>query len=282
MTITEPRVQDSVGTAMHFVRSNWQNIVIIAVIGALATTTVQMVGGLAPNLPFLTIAAVLLLNALIYAVFIGLALRGQPLRFIWTQGVRLFAAMAVIGFFLCIVAFVLAMVGGVILLSGPYASYLQEVSHASSDQAAVNQILMRMWIQNPWPIVLLGAFYFAVWFYLTTRLYLAAPATIDRGRILTFETWAWTKNAALKVAGARAMLVGPAFVLSFALTYLIGRAAGIDLFNAPASAPQPAAAFAYAIITAFINYFVSDAISAGLSTALYRDLGGQNAQLPSR
>lgn len=282
MSITEPRVQDSVGTALHFVRSNWRNIAVIAVIGALAATTAQMVGSLAPTLPFLTVAAVLLLNALIYAVFIGLALRGQPLRFVWAEGVRLFAAMAVIAFFFCIVGFVLAMVGGIILLAGPYAPYLQEVSRASGDQAAVNQLLMRMWIQNPWPIVLLCAFYFAVWFYLSTRLYLAAPATIDRGRILTFETWSWTKNAALKIAGARAMLVGPAFVLSFALTYLIGRAAGVDLFNANTPAPQPAAALAYAIISAFISYLVSDAISAGLSTALYRDLGGKNAQLPPR
>ena len=282
MTMTEPRVQDSVGTALHYVRSNWQNIVVIGVIAALAATTVQMIGGLAPNLPFLTIGVVLLLNALIYAIFVGLALRGQPLRFIWSEGVRLFAAMGVIAFFLCIVGFVLAMVGGVILLSGPYASYLPEVSRASGDQAAVNQILMRMWVQNPWPMVALGAFYFAAWFYLTTRLYLAGPATIDRGRILTFETWSWTKHAALKVAGARALLVGPAFVLTFALTYLIGRAAGIDLFNMSAPAPQAGAAFAFAIVSAFINYCVSDAISAGLSTALYRDLGGRNAQLPSR
>lgn len=280
--ITEARVQDSVGAALHYVRTNWRNIGLISVIAALLATTIQMIGGLAPNLPFLTMAAVLFLNALIYAMFIGLALRGAPLRFSWPEGVRLFAAMAVIGFFLCIVAFVLAMVSGLVLLYGPYASFLSEVERASGDQAAVNQILMRMWIGNPWPIVVLCAFYFAVWFYLTTRLYLAAPATVDRGRILTFETWSWTKSAVLKVAGARALLIGPAFVLTFALTYLIGRGVGIDLFNMTEPTPQPAAAFAFAISTAFISYAVSDAVSAGLSTALYRNLGGQNAPLPPR
>jgi len=282
MTVTEPRLQDSVGRALRYVRTNWRNIVMVSIVAALATTTAQMIGALAPNLPFLTIGVVLFLNALIFSVLVRLALRGGPLAFVWSEGVRLFAAMAVVACFLAIVAFVLAMVGGVILLSGPYASYLAEISRASGDQAAVNQLLMRMWIQNPWPIVVLCGVYVVVWFYLTTRLYLAAPATIDRGRILTFQTWTWTKNAALKIAGARALLVGPAFVLSFALTYLIGRAAGVDLFNMAAPAPEPTAAFAFAIISAFINFLVSDAVSAGLSSALYRDFGGVNAQLPPR
>jgi hypothetical protein len=283
MTVTDPRVQDSVGTALHYLRSNWRAIAVTSSVGALATTAVQMAGGLAPTLPLLTVAAVLFLSALIYAVFLGLALRGAPARFVWSDGVRLFAAMAVVGFFLVIVAFVLTMLGLVVLLAGPYASFVQEIERVGSDQAAVSQILLRMWMENPWPVLVLTLLYVAVWFYLTTRLYLAAPATLDRGRILTFETWSWTKHAAVKVMGARAMLVGPAFVLTFALTYLLARAAGLDLFNVnQAATAQPAAALAFAILSAFINFFVSDGVSAGLSTALYRDLGGKNAALPPR
>ena len=127
---------------------------------------------------------------------------------------------------------------------------------------------------------MIGVFYLLVWFYLTTRLYLAAPASVDRGRILSFETWSWTKGATLKIMGARAMLIGPAFVLTFALTYLLSRAAGIALFDASGGSPQPGPALAFAIITAFLGYLVSDALSANLSSALYRDLGGLKARLP--
>ena len=78
MTITEPRVQDSVGAALRMVRENWRGVVTTGAIGALAATAVQIIGGLAPQLPFLTIAVVMALNAMVYAVFVGLALRGGP------------------------------------------------------------------------------------------------------------------------------------------------------------------------------------------------------------
>lgn len=282
MTVTEPRVQDSVGTALHFVRSNWQNVLIVSGIAALANTLVQSLGSLAPQLPMVTIVVVLAIYALVYAVFIGLALRGGPLRVSSADWSRLLAAMTIVAFFLCIVGFVLMMVAGIFLLGGPYASFLQEASRASGDQEAVNRILQRMWISNPWPIVLMCGFFVAVWFYLTTRLYLAAPASIDRGRILTFETWAWTKKATLKIMLGRLMLIAPAFVLTFALTYVLGRALNIDLFNAHAANPTAAGALVFAIVSAFLNYAISDAFGAGLSTALYRDLGGKNAHLPPR
>ncbi|MFT3726492.1 MAG: hypothetical protein QM759_01510 [Terricaulis sp.] len=282
MTVTEPRVQDSVGAALYFARSNWQSIAGLSVAGALANTLIQMLGSLAPGMPLVTVFFVLALYALVYATFIGLALRGGRPQVDWKATLRLLGAMSVVGFFLLIVGFVLFMVGGVIVLGGPYASFVQEMSRASGDQNAVNALALRMFASNPWPVIGLAAVYFAVWLYLTTRLYLAAPASVDRGRILTFETWAWTKKTALKVAGARAMLIGPAFVLSFALTYLLGRAAGIDLFNAQTAAPQPVGALVFALGSGFISYCISDALGAGLSTALYRDLGGQSASLPPR
>ena len=85
-----------------------------------------------------------------------------------------------------------------------------------------------------------------------------------------------------RVSQVIAHVVGPAFVLTMALSYLIGRVVGIDMFDMASAEPPPGAAFMFAIITAFVNYAIGDAISAGLSTALYRDLGGRNAALPPR
>jgi len=280
MTVIDPRMQDSVGAALGSVRQNWRGVLFTAAIGALATTAIQMLGGLAPSAPYLTIAAALFASAMIYSVFIGMALRGGQPRLRPSEGLRVFSAMAVVGFFLAIVGFVLSIVSAIILVAGPYASLSREISAASGDRDAVNRLAQQMFAQNPAPIVVIGVFYLLVWFYLTTRLYLAAPASVDRGRILSFETWSWTKGATLKIMGARAMLIGPAFVLTFALTYLLSRAAGIALFDASGGSPQPGPALAFAIITAFLGYLVSDALSANLSSALYRDLGGLKARLP--
>ena len=274
-----PRIQDSVGAALHSVRQNWQAVLITAAIGALATTAVQMLGGLAPTLPYLTILVMLAVSAMIYSVLIGLALRGGQPRLVLPEAARLFAAMAIIGFFFAIAGLVLAIVGSIVLVAGPYASMSPQMS-AAGDQNAVNRLLEQMLGQNPWPIVTLCGVYFVIWFYLTTRLYLAAPASIDRGRILTFETWSWTKRDVLKIMGARAMLVAPAYVLTTALSYLLGRAVGIDMFNLSAAEPGPGAALIFAIVSAFLNVAIADAAGAALATALYRDLGGQTAQLP--
>jgi hypothetical protein len=279
--MTAPRIQDSVGTALRFVREHWRGVLITGVVGALATTAMQMLGAMMSGVPLLTMLLVLIVAALIYAVYVGLALRGGQPRFVWREGLRLFSAMAIIAFFMGIVTFVFALLCGVVLVSGPYASFLPQLQNAAGDADVMNRIGEQMFRQNPWPIVVLGLLYLTIWFYLTTRLYLAAPATIDRGRILTFETWSWSKHNVLRIAGARAILIAPAFVLATALSYLLGRTLGIDMFSETANPPL-ASALVFTISSVFFGNVISNALGAGLSTALYRDLGGSQAQLPPR
>ena len=125
-------------------------------------------------------------------------------------------------------------------------------------------------------LLLTFLFYAILWFALTSRLYLAAPASAEQGRILTFETWSWTKGQTLRITAARLMLLAPAYVLVSALSLLIGRAVGIDILN-PMTAAEVAQAnsllyLGFVFVSGLINLALYTALEAGLSIYLYRGL----------
>jgi hypothetical protein len=125
-------------------------------------------------------------------------------------------------------------------------------------------------------VLLFALFYTAIWLLLTARLYLAAPASVDAGRVLTFETWRWTRGAVAPIMWARIMLLAPAYVFVSALDALIASLFGISAFDPAAVASMaqgnPLAFLAYVFATSFITIALYAALEAGLSTALYRVL----------
>jgi len=119
-------------------------------------------------------------------------------------------------------------------------------------------------------------FYGAVWMLLTSRLYLAAPASVDQRRVLSLETWAWTKGSVLRITAARLLLLAPANILVGAIGHLIGRALGMNTLD-PASvaalaAANPAGYLVYILIAAFLSFALFSSLEAGLSSYLYRGL----------
>lgn len=67
-------------------------------------------------------------------------------------------------------------------------------------------------------LTLLGVFWFGV------RMMLFGIATVARGSVHVFRTWAWTKGYALPMAaGALVFAIAPVFVLGFAADALTGR-----------------------------------------------------------
>lgn len=272
MTVTEPRFQDSVGTALRTVRENWRAIALISLAGAILSSALQLAGASAPQLLMPLSLVSTGVNSAIYAAFVVIALRGGRPPLTPAEAARLWAAMLIIGFFMLIVAVVTLIPGSMFLVAGPYAKYVPALQSAGQDNAAVLAVFQRIWQENPWPMIGCMVFYGLIFFYLSTRLYLAAPATVDRGRILTFETWVWTKKAVGKIVTARILLIAPAWVLANAIVYLLGRAVA-------EGSPFLLAVFAAGV---FIGNILYGALGAALSTALYRDLGGTNAQLPPR
>jgi hypothetical protein len=205
-------IRESVGAALRFARDNVRFILIAAAAFSGASVLVTSVSLLVPQVGILSMVASGIIQAFCYAVLIGAALFGaQALGGRWrSDGWRVWAAMVVIGFFLAIVMFVLTIPVSIVLAAGPLTPYVADLQHAGSDQDAVMRVMTRFIEDNPTAILLVGLFYAVVWFFLTSRLYLAAPASIDAGRILTFETWKWTKGSMLRITAARLLLLAPA------------------------------------------------------------------------
>ena len=271
-------VREVVGAAFPWVRAQWRVVLIASAIGALAMAAITVVGVASPIVAIAADVAGWLVQAFVYSMFLQAALSGKA-AFDAAVGLRVFAAMMIVGFFLFLAFFVLMIPGAMVLLIGPMSPYLHDMQQAGQDQAAMMQVVTRFAQENPAPLLAFIAFYAILWFLLTSRLYLAAPATAAAKRVLTFDTWAWTRGHTLKIVGARIMLMAPAFVLMATLTYLAARLLGIDLSSAAsAAAPQFSLYVAFDRMVFFAVYL---ALEAGLSVALYRALKPGEAAKPT-
>ncbi len=268
-------IRANVGAALRFGRENLRFVALGAGVGAGAATLVAALGLAAPPLALLTVIASGFVQALVYAAFVSAALYGAGgvRARLLGDGLRVWAAMAVIGFFLFIVFFVLSIPAMMALNAGPLAPYLPDLQSAGEDQAAVLAVMTRFAEANPGALLLTMVFFGVIWLLLTSRLYLAAPASIDAKRILTFETWSWTKGAMVRIAAARLMLLLPANVLAGALGYLFGRLLGVDAFAPELAARGHGAAFlAYVFVAHFVSFGLYSSLEAGLSSFIYRGL----------
>jgi hypothetical protein len=272
-------ILDCVGSALRFVREQWRLVLIASAAGSLATALVLALGVASPLVAIVSDVAGWIIQSFVFAAFLTAALGLGAPRFDAAGGMRMFAAMMVIGFLLFIVFFVLMIPGALVLLTGPMAPYLHDLQQAGQDQTAMMQVMQRFAIANPAPLLAFAAFYGILWLLLTSRLYLAAPATAAAKRILTFETWAWTKGMTLNVLGARILLLAPAFVLMGALTYLAARALGVNLSGGELGGGP--AFVAYIVVDRLVFFAVYLALEAGLSAALYRVLKPTQGGVPA-
>ncbi len=271
-------VRESVGAALRFVRQNLRFVVTVAAIFAVASTIVSAITLSLPQVGLLTMVANGIIQAFCYGALVGGALYGvDATRARWPRdGWRVWASMVVVGFFMFIVVFVVTIPVSIALVAGPLGRYAAELQTAGSDQAAVLAIMMRFVEENPVAILVTVLFYFVVWLLLTSRLYLAAPASVDAGRTLTFDTWNWTKGAMLRITWARFMLLVPAYVLMFAITTLLGRLFGFNVLDGAslqgALSANPIGIILFEFISSFVVLALYASLEAGLSSYLYQGL----------
>lgn len=271
-------VRECVGAAMRFVVDNARFVVAAAAVAAGVITLLAGAALAIAPLGLVTGPLSTVVRAFFYAVLLGAALygiAGARGRLVG-DGWRVWAAMAVIAFFMFIVMFVLSIPGMLVLFAGPLRAYQGALQSAGQDQAAVLEVMTRFAQEQPLAVMLFFLFYLAVWLLLTSCLYVAAPASVDNRRVLTFETWRWTRGNVLAITWARLMLLAPAFVLVSALDYVVARLAGVELLDPMAATAvaqsNPVMFLLYAFATSFITLAVYTPLEAGLSTALYRGL----------
>ncbi|MEZ5961599.1 MAG: hypothetical protein R3C30_14420 [Hyphomonadaceae bacterium] len=271
-------IRESVGAALRYVRENARFVAIIGGVFAMASTLVSVIALAVPQTGILTMVVNGIVQAFCYGALVAGALygadavRGRVTR----DGWRVWSSMIVVGFFMTIVVIVFTIPVSIVLAAGPLARYAGDLQAAGSDQPRVMDIMLRFAEENPTVILLVTLFYGAVWLLLTSRLYLAAPASVDAGRILTFETWNWTKGAMVRITFARLMLLVPAYILMFALQLLLGRLFGFNLLDGAslvaAARANPVGIVIFEFISSFIALALYASLEAGLSAYLYRGL----------
>lgn len=277
MTSTVP-VRECVGEALRFTTENARFILLASAAGAGALALLTGVALLAAPLSLFASLASTFVRAAIYAVFIAAMLYGAHAVRPRLAGDawRVWASMAIVGLFMFLIMFVASIPGMIVLLTGPLAPYVDDLTGAGQSQAEIMQVLTRFAQDEPLAVLLFTLFYAVVWMLLTSRLFLAAPASVDAGRVLTFETWRWTRGAVLSIVWARIMLLAPAYVLVSALDLLVARIFGINAFDPVAAGgmaqANPLAFIAYVFATGFITLVIYAALEAGLSTSLFRVL----------
>ncbi|MEQ1812493.1 MAG: hypothetical protein ABL889_21365 [Terricaulis sp.] len=283
-------IRDSVGAALRFARENLRFIATVAGIFAAVSTLLALITLSQPGLGIVTMVANGVVQAFCYGALTAAVLfgPGQVRQRAALDGWRVWSSMAVVAFFLFIVMFVIFMVVGMVLLAGPLAPYTAELQSAGADEQRVMAILTRIGQEQPGAILLAALFCGAIWLLLTSRLYLAAPASVEAGRILTFETWKWTQGAVLGISWARLMLLIPAYIFMFALTTLLGRLFGFNMLDAgslqAAVSANPVGLIVFEFISSFLVSALYVSLEAGLSAYLYRGLkpaGAPAAQPPA-
>ncbi|MGE3143231.1 MAG: hypothetical protein AB7L65_07900 [Hyphomonadaceae bacterium] len=214
-------------------------------------------------LQLLSVAAM----AFVYNLQLELALENAPRA--WgarlASWARLFAAMAIIGFFLMLFFFVLLIPGMGILTNAAGVTPAQ-MEALGDDPAAMMQFAQTL-VQEHWQVALaLTIFYGAVWLLVTSRLYVAAPASVAETRIRTFETWPWTKDNMLRICAMRIVLLGPILVVTWILLTGLVSVLGADQMR------EPGVAFVARGAMQVFSLLVASGLEAALSAYLYKGL----------
>lgn len=271
-------VRESAGQAVRFWRENWRFALIAAAIASVVATLVAAVLGQS----FIATFVGLVISAVIYAALIGASLFGASAVQSRLPGDawRNFASMAVIGFFLFIVVMV-GLIPAAVVLGATFAPYMAQMEAAGQDQAAVMRVISQFAQENPGVVLGVCLVYFAIWMALTSRLYLAGPASIDQGRVLAFDTWKWTKGNMLRIAGSRLLLLAPAMILIAAVQAIAARVLGIPTEDPVALQSMVAANPTMFLIYFFVSQFAMNALyvplESGLAAYLYRGLKPESA-----
>ncbi|HWA00368.1 MAG TPA: hypothetical protein VG841_08640 [Caulobacterales bacterium] len=265
----------SIAAAARTFVTNWRIAATAGVVGAVLSALFSMLSFSAPALGLVWSVLSAVVSAFVYAALIGGALDGSKdlSQRVAQEGWRVLGAMAVVGFFLFIVFVVVAIADGFILAFAA-ADYLPQLQEAGKDTTRVYAIMQRFAMEKPAVPLFVFLLNAAIWMTLTSRLYAAAPASYDSRRILTFETWKWTKGNMLRILAARLLLLLPIYIVVFALGAVLLRLLTPNIFDAEALSAaehaQPALFAIISVVSEFVQFALYFALEAALSAHIYK------------
>lgn len=274
-------ILECVRAGFGFLASDWRAIAPAAAIGALAITPAEVWADIAVGAGdaggrLLAMVAGLLLQIPVLAAFYRRALgRGSaPLSLrLGADERNLLGVTAATGF-----VFMLAALGGLLIISMALAAL---AARSGIDTAALQRLpteaAAKAFIEKLGPdgrvtLMSLGVVVFGFLLWLSARLALASPATIDAGRVRVFETWGWTKGNTGPVAAVLIIVLAFGVVLSTlavaAPASLVAAVFGKDSLLAAGSPAHWIVTF----LSAIAAYVFFHAPLAGAIAYLYRGL----------
>ncbi len=197
------------------------------------------------------------------------------------DALRVLASMGVAAFFMFIVMLVALLPGSIVfgVAIGEEGGAL--IESVQGDPAATMAAAQQLASQH-WPVLalLIGVYTF-VWLALTSRLYLAAPASVAEERIRTFETWAWTKGNMLRIMAARVIALAPVWIVLQGLQALAMSALGANPLDpqsfAALIAREPLRYLSVIAPMHALTLLALYGLEAALSAYLYKGLKPQSA-----
>lgn len=270
-------ILQSIREAVRLWRASAPRMAPLAIMAALAVVLLTVmaagsIGGAMGGQLFLVFIATRVIVAVFYAAQTGeaLDLPRTPGRRL-TDGLRIFASMSIVGLFMFLV-FIVATIPASGILSTAAGITEADMEIASTNPEAMMQVFDRMLTAQPMLTAFVVLALGAIWMLLTSRLYVAAPATAALGGLKTFDTWSWTQGNALRITAMRLLLIVPVFAL---LTWLPFAFAA----NLEGLANWVQLAVLIALQWAVI--FFGSGLEACLSAYLYMGLKPQGAQRPA-
>lgn len=269
-----------VGAALTAWRQSLRNLVPGAALMAAAAAGLGLVmgGGALSQDPTGVIGlslALLIPTALFYALAIrgaegkGYGLNGPALR----DGLAVLSGVGVVSFFVALALIAVNVAANAIL----FAPFAEELAAAGENQAAVEAVAQRILQENPQGVILAFLLFAGAVLLLTSRLYLAAPASVAASRGRSFETWSWTKGNLFRIVAARLLLLVPAYVAAVVIGSLI---AGPVMALAGGGG---ASAVGFAIGLGVFTFFMAliyQALEAHLTVTLHAGLRPPDANRP--
>jgi hypothetical protein len=261
-------ILQSAGEAVRFLREHWRFALMVGAGAGLAQgATIMALGPTWLGLLMLGIVA-----AFAHAAYLRRAIPAEPQIALAWDALRVFAAMAVVAVILTMVAFA-ASYGAMGVLIAPYAEEAQAIV---DNQEQMMALLDRAIAAQPhvlyWTLGVVGL----ASLLLTSRLYLAAPATVERRRIVVFDSWRLSKGNMLRIAATRLLVMTPAAIVVMAVQSVFGLGLGLNVGDTGALAGQaqtaPALFALFYGLAGAAQAAVLGALEAGLAAYLYKGL----------
>lgn len=233
-------VKQAASYAYRFAATSWQ-MAMPALLLMVAITTITVMlsrGNVGESVQSLGAPSYLLLivfSVMVSAMLLRLSIRGefsgpaglqigQDERRLLLANLAYLALLVLLGMIFGFIAIVLITAGLMSAIDNPTA--------LENDPEAMRAELDRVIQDGGWLTVaaVVGLVVIGPMLFIHLRLICFPAACILKERVLIFKTWSWTKGYILKILGSYIIAVGPALVLSLALSEFVLRLFGQTMF----------------------------------------------------